>query len=208
MESKMINAKIFSFIDEKTLKASKELAVLFGEPLVLKGYGERFTTRVAPAPTTSSSFILGQVSPSIEPLLDNYFMKDLAKGKYVWKNPYLVKLLQEKDRDITEVWNSILKHGGSVQHLGFLNDREKAVFKTFGEISQLEIIQQAAQRQRWIDQSQSLNLMIHPDTPLKEVNALFYEAWKLGIKTLYYQRSVNMAQKVSRELMNCSSCEA
>jgi len=208
MESKMINAKIFSFIDEKTLKASKELAVLFGEPLVLKGYGERFTTRVAPAPTTSSSFILGQVSPSIEPLLDNYFMKDLAKGKYVWKNPYLVKLLQEKGRDTTEVWNSILKHGGSVQHLGFLDDREKAVFKTFGEISQLEIIQQSAQRQRWIDQSQSLNLMIHPDTPLKEVNALFYEAWKLGIKTLYYQRSVNMAQKVSRELMNCSSCEA
>lgn len=208
LESKMLNAKIFSFIDERTLKASKELAVMFGEPLMLKGYGERFTTRIAPAPTTSSSFILGQVSPSTEPILDNYFMKDLAKGKYVWRNPYLIKLLEEKGKDTTDVWNSILKHGGSVQHLNFLTDREKDVFKTFGEISQLEVVQQAAQRQQWIDQSQSLNLMIHPDTPLKEINSLFYEAWKLGIKTLYYQRSVNIAQKVSRELMNCSSCEA
>lgn len=208
LEAKMLNAKIFSLIDEKTLKASKELAILFGEPLMLKGYGERFTTRIAPAPTTSSSFILGQVSPTFEPLLDNYFMKDLAKGKYVWRNPYLIKLLEEKGKDTTDVWNSILKHGGSVQHLNFLTDREKDVFKTFGEISQLEIVQQAAQRQQWIDQSQSLNLMIHPDTSLKEINSLFYEAWKLGIKTLYYQRSVNIAQKVSRELMNCSSCEA
>ena len=202
------NEDIFKTIDERTLKASKELASLFGEPFMLQGYGERFTTRIAPAPTTSSSFILGQVSPSIEPILDNYFMKDLAKGKYVWRNPFLVKLLEEKGKDTTDVWNSILKHGGSVQHLNFLNEIEKGVFKTFGEISQLDIIKQAAQRQKYIDQSQSLNLMIHPDTTLKEVNALFYEAWKLGIKTLYYQRSVNMAQKVSRDLMTCSSCEA
>ena len=202
------NEDIFKTIDERTLKASRELASLFGEPLMLQGYGERFTTRIAPAPTTSSSFILGQVSPSIEPILDNYFMKDLAKGKYVWRNPFLVKLLEEKGKDTTDVWNSILKHGGSVQHLNFLNEIEKGVFKTFGEISQLDIIKQAAQRQKYIDQSQSLNLMIHPDTTLKEVNALFYEAWKLGIKTLYYQRSVNMAQKVSRDLMTCSSCEA
>lgn len=202
------NEDIFKTIDERTLKASKELASLFGEPFMLQGYGERFTTRIAPAPTTSSSFILGQVSPSIEPILDNYFMKDLAKGKYVWRNPFLVKLLEEKGKDTTDVWNSILKHGGSVQHLNFLNEIEKGVFKTFGEISQLDIIKQAAQRQKYIDQSQSLNLMIHPDTTLKEVNTLFYEAWKLGIKTLYYQRSVNMAQKVSRDLMNCSSCEA
>lgn len=208
LEAMYINGDIFKTINEKTLKASKELAVLFGEPLVLKGYGERFTTRVAPAPTTSSSFILGQVSPSIEVILDNYFMKDLAKGKYVWKNPYLIKLLKEKNKDTVDVWTSILKHGGSVQHLKFLDSREKLVFKTFGETSQLEIIRQAAQRQKHIDQSQSLNLMIHPDTSLKEVNTLFYEAWRSGIKTLYYQRSVNMAQKVSRDLMSCSSCEA
>ena len=208
LEAVFENEDIFKTIDERTLKASRELASLFGEPFMLQGYGERFTTRIAPAPTTSSSFILGQVSPSIEPILDNYFMKDLAKGKYVWRNPFLVKLLEEKGKDTTDVWNSILKHGGSVQHLNFLNEIEKGVFKTFGEISQLDIIKQAAQRQKYIDQSQSLNLMIHPDTTLKEVNALFYEAWKLGIKTLYYQRSVNMAQKVSRDLMNCSSCEA
>ena len=208
MEAMYVNNDIFKTLNERTLKASKELAILFGEPLILKGYGERFTTRIAPAPTTSSSFILAQVSPSIEPILDNYFMKDLAKGKYIWKNPFLIKLLQEKDKDTTDVWNSILKHGGSVQHLNFLNDREKATFKTFGEIAQIEIIRQAAQRQRYIDQSQSLNLMIHPDTSLKDVNALFYEAWRSGIKTLYYQRSVNMAQKVSRDLMSCSSCEA
>lgn len=208
LEAVFENEDIFKTIDERTLKASRELASLFGEPFMLQGYGERFTTRIAPAPTTSSSFILGQVSPSIEPILDNYFMKDLAKGKYVWRNPFLVKLLEEKGKDTTDVWNSILKHGGSVQHLNFLNEIEKGVFKTFGEISQLDIIKQAAQRQKYIDQSQSLNLMIHPDTTLKEVNALFYEAWKLGIKTLYYQRSVNMAQKVSRDLMTCSSCEA
>ena len=208
LEAVFENEDIFKTIDERTLKASRELASLFGEPFILQGYGERFTTRIAPAPTTSSSFILGQVSPSIEPILDNYFMKDLAKGKYVWRNPFLVKLLEEKGKDTTDVWNSILKHGGSVQHLNFLNEIEKGVFKTFGEISQLDIIKQAAQRQKYIDQSQSLNLMIHPDTTLKEVNTLFYEAWKLGIKTLYYQRSVNMAQKVSRDLMNCSSCEA
>lgn len=208
LEAMYKNTDIFKTLNDRTLKASKELAVLFGEPLILEGYGERFTTRIAPAPTTSSSFILGQVSPSIEPILDNYFMKDLAKGKYVWRNPYLVKLLQDKGKDITDVWNTILKHGGSVQHLSFLSDREKAVFKTFGEISQLEIIRQAAQRQKYIDQSQSLNLMIHPETSLKDINALFYEAWELGIKTLYYQRSVNIAQKVSRDLMSCVSCEA
>jgi ribonucleoside-diphosphate reductase alpha chain len=98
--------------------------------------------------------------------------------------------------------------GGSVQHLDFLSDVEKDVFKTFGEISQMEIVKQAAQRQRWIDQAQSLNLMIHPDVPLKDINSLFIEAWKLGLKTLYYQRSVNKAQQVSRDILSCSSCEA
>lgn len=207
LEAKMLNAEIFRTINDKSLIASMQLATMFGEPKMLEGYGQRFTTRLAIAPTTSSSFILGQVSPGIEPLESNYFIKDLAKGKFVYKNPYLKQLLKDKGQDTPEVWNTILIKGGSVQHLDFLDEREKGVFKTFGEISQLEIVQQAAQRQKFIDQGQSLNLMIHPDVPLKEVNALFYEAWKLGIKTLYYQRSVNMAQQVGRELMNCSSCE-
>ena len=204
----MLNAEIFRTINDKSLIASMQLAIMFGEPKMLEGYGQRFTTRLAIAPTTSSSFILGQVSPSIEPLHSNYFIKDLAKGKFVYINPYLKQLLQDKNEDTPEVWRNILSKGGSVQHLDFLDEREKGVFKTFGEISQLEIVQQAAQRQKFIDQGQSLNLMVHPDTSLKEVNALFFEAWNLGIKTLYYQRSVNMAQQVSRDLMNCSSCEA
>lgn len=208
MEAKLANTQIFKLIDERTLKASKELAKLYGEPKMLEGYGERFTTRVAPAPTTSSSFILGQVSPSIEPLFSNYFVKDLAKGKFTYKNPYLQKLLKDKGKDSSEVWRSIMSKGGSVQHLDFLSEREKFVFKTFGEITPLEIIQQAAGRQKYIDQSQSLNLVIHPDASLKDVNALYIEAWKLGLKTLYYQRSSNLAQETSRNIMDCASCQA
>ncbi len=207
MESKMLNAQIFKHIWDESLIASKWLANEFGEPEMLKGYGERFTTRIAPAPTTSSAFILEQVSQSIEPNNSNYYIKDLAKGKFTYRNPFLKKLLHEKGYDNEEIWKSILMKGGSVQHLDYLTEREKFVFKTFGEISQLEIIQQAAQRQRWIDQSQSLNLMIHPDVKLKELNSLMLEAHKLGIKTLYYQRSANLAQEVGRNLMDCVSCE-
>ena len=207
ISARAYNKQIFKLINDKSLKASKELAVLYGEPEMLKGYGERFTTRLAIAPTTSSSFILGQVSPSIEPLNSNYFLKDLAKGKFVYRNPFLDKLLTQKDKNNEKVWKSILTHGGSVQHLEFLTDDEKFVFKTFGEISQLEIVNQAADRQKYIDQSQSLNLMIHPETPVHEVHALMLEAWKLGVKSLYYQRSANLAQEVGRDLMNCVMCE-
>lgn len=207
ISARAYNKQIFKLINDKSLKASKELAILYGEPEILKGYGERFTTRLAIAPTTSSSFILGQVSPSIEPLNSNYFLKDLAKGKFVYRNPFLDKLLTQKDKNNEKVWKSILTHGGSVQHLEFLTDDEKFVFKTFGEISQLEIVTQAADRQKYIDQSQSLNLMIHPETPVHEVHALMIEAWKLGVKSLYYQRSANLAQEVGRDLMNCVMCE-
>lgn len=208
LDAKMKNAEIFKFIQDKSIKASKELAKTKGEAPILKGRGLRFTTTRAIAPTTSSSFILGQVSPSIEPLASNYFIKDLAKGKFTYKNPYLKTLLKSRDKDTQEVWDSILMKGGSVQHLGFLTQDEKDVFKTFSEISQLEVVQQAAQRQVFIDQGQSLNLMIHPEVSVKELNALMIEAWKLGIKTLYYQRGVNLAQDVSRKLTDCTSCEA
>lgn len=207
LQAKMISSKAAKHINEKTLEASKELANRFGEPKLLKGYGEMFTTRCAIAPTTSSSFILGQVSPSIEPLQSNYFIKDLAKGKYTYKNPFLEELLESKGKNTPDTWKSIMKKGGSVQHLSFLDDKEKDVFKTFGEISQLEIIQNAAAMQTHIDQGISLNLMIHPGTNVGELNKLFYTAWELGLKTLYYQRSVNLAQEVSRELLECSSCE-
>lgn len=206
-DATMLNAQIFQHLQKESMRASVHLAELFGEPEVLKGYGRRNTTLLAIAPTTSSSFILGQVSPSIEPLNSNYFVKDLAKGKFSYKNPYLMSLLEKKEKNTPDVWERILMNGGSVQELEFLSEEEKEVFKTFGEISQLVIIQQAAQRQKYIDQAQSINLMIHPDTPAKEVNQLMITAWELGVKSLYYQRGTNPAQEMSRNLLRCKSCE-
>jgi ribonucleoside-diphosphate reductase alpha chain len=208
LEAKMLNSQIWQTIQERADKATKELAKLFGEPKLLKGTGRRNVTTLAVAPTTSSSFILGQVSPSIEPENSNYYVKKLAKGSFTYKNPYLKKLLKEKDQDTDEVWKSILVRGGSVQHLTFLSQEEKDVFKTFGEISQKEIVIQAAQRQKYIDQSQSLNFMIPPNIPPKQINELMIEAWRMGVKTLYYQRSSNPAQELSRNIMACTSCES
>lgn len=208
MEAKMLNNQIWKAIREKADAATSELAKIFGEPFMLQGYGRRNSTTLAIAPTTSSSFILGQVSPSIEPLNSNYFVKDLAKGKFTYKNPYLEKLLKEKGKNDQETWKDILTHGGSVQHLDFFTREEKDVFKTFGEISQKEIVIQAAQRQKYIDQGQSLNLMISPTAKPKEVNELLIFAWEQGIKSLYYQRSANPAQELARSILTCSSCEA
>ena len=208
MEAKMINNQIWSTIRAKADAATAELAKIFGEPFMLEGYGRRNSTTLAIAPTTSSSFILGQASPSIEPLNSNYFVKDLAKGKFTYKNPHLEKLLKEKGRNDQETWKDVLTHGGSVQHLDFLTQEEKDVFKTFGEISQKEIVIQAAQRQKYIDQGQSLNLMIPPTAKPKDVNELLIFAWEQGIKSLYYQRSANPAQELARSILTCSSCEA
>jgi len=193
-EAKLLNIDIHKHIFGQCFAASEELAKLLGEPEVLKGYGRRNTTLMAIAPTTSSSFILGQVSPSIEPLNSNYFTKDLQKGKFGFKNPFLKDVLAKHGMDNKDTWESILVSGGSVQHLEFLSVEEKAVFKTFGEIPQIEIIAQAADRQKYLDQGQSLNLMIHPEAPLADVNKLMIEAWKRGVKTLYYQRSTNPSQ--------------
>jgi ribonucleoside-diphosphate reductase alpha chain len=208
MEAKLLNSTIWKTIRERADKASSELAGIFGEPELLKGYGRRNTTTLAVAPTTSSSFILGQVSPSIEPLESNYFVKDLAKGKFTYKNPYLKNLLKSKDKNDEETWKSILIHGGSVQHLDFLTQEEKDVFKTFAETSQREIVIQASSRQKFIDQGQSLNLMIPAGTPPKAVNELIIFAWENGIKSLYYQRSSNPAKELARSIMTCKSCEA
>ena len=202
------NADIFSLIKEKSYKASEELSKIYGEPELLKGYGRRNTTLMSVAPTKSSSFILGSVSPSIEPLKSNYYIKDLAKIKTTYKNPFLIDFLRLKGKDTADVWESILVNDGSVQHLDFLTQKEKDVFKTFAEISQLSVVQQAAQRQRFIDQGQSLNLMVHPDTPVKDLNQLYIKAEELGIKGIYYQFNMNAAQKFNRDLLSCSSCES
>lgn len=207
MEAYSLNNEIFKLIDYKSTEASMFMAKVKGEPEIMEGYGLRNSTRLAIAPTTSSAFILGQVSQSIEPFRSNYYIKELAKIKYVCKNNYLENLLKYKNKDKKEVWDSIMKRDGSVQHLDFLSDEEKRVFKTFNEISQLELIQQAAQRQKYIDQGQSLNIIIHPKTPIKEVNKLIISAWELGLKGLYYQHSMNAAQIFNQKLMLCSSCE-
>ena len=207
MEAKFINTEIHKTIREKADSATKQLSVLLGEPSHLEGYGRRNMTTMAIAPTTSSSFILGQVSPSIEPLNSNYFTKDLAKGKFTYKNPYLERLLEEKKKNTQTTWKSILSKGGSVQHLDFLSDEEKSVFKTFGETSQKEIVIQASQRQKFIDQGQSLNLMISPKCPPKQVSELLIFGWEQGVKSFYYQRSANPSQELARSILNCSSCE-
>jgi ribonucleoside-diphosphate reductase alpha chain len=206
-EAKQLTTEIFSFIKKEADVGTTELAKLLGEPPLLKGYGRRNVTTMAIAPTTSSSFILGQVSPSIEPLNSNYFVKDLAKGKFTYKNPELKKVLKSYGNDTADVWKSILVTGGSVQHLMFLSDHEREVFKTFGEISQKEVVIQASIRQKYIDQAQSLNLMVHPKTPPRDVNQLLIFAWEQGVKTLYYHRGTNPSQELSRNLLNCASCE-
>jgi len=201
------NNEIFQLLQEKTLTASKALAAKFGEPELLQGYGRRNTTLLSIAPTKSSSFILGSVSPSVEPFKSNYHVKDLAKIKTTYKNPFLVELLEEKGLNTEKTWESILLNDGSVQHLAALNGEEKEIFKTFAEISQLAVIQQAAQRQKYIDQGQSINVMIHPDTPTRDINQLYLTAAELGLKSIYYQHSISAAQRFNRNLLNCSSCE-
>ncbi|HMT54552.1 MAG TPA: hypothetical protein PKC06_14955, partial [Saprospiraceae bacterium] len=208
LQAKMLTTTIFKDISEKAEKASRELARIYGEPEVLKGYGLRNTTLMAIAPTTSSSAILGQTSPGIEPFSSNYYKAGLSKGNFMRKNKYLRALLSEKGLDNEDTWRSIMLNHGSVMHLDELSTEEKDVFKTFKEISQLEIIQQAAIRQKYVDQAQSLNLNIPSSLPVKSVNQLIMEAWKLGVKTLYYQRSQSVSKELVNNLVSCSSCES
>ena len=202
-----LNSEIFRIIKEKSYKASEELAGMFGEPEILKGYGRRNATLNAIAPTTSSAFILGQVSQGIEPIWSNIYVKDIAKIKTTIKNSYLEQLLEEKGQNTIEVWRNIRDYDGSVQHLDFLTDEEKDVFKTYSEIDQIDLIYQAANRQNHIDQGQSVNIIVHPEMPVKEINKIHVTAWKLGLKSLYYQHSMNAAQKFAQK-KDCASCEA
>lgn len=208
LRAKQLTNEIFKHIHEKSEKATAELSYIYGEPEILKGYGRRNTTLLAIAPTTSSSAILGQCSPGIEPFSSNYYKAGLSKGNFMRKNKYLKALLEEKGLDNEEIWRGIMLNNGSVQHIAELTQQEKDVFKTFKEISQLEIIQQASIRQGFIDQAQSLNLNIPSNMPIKDVNRLMIEAWKLGVKTLYYQRSQSVSKELVNNLVTCSSCES
>lgn len=207
VEASQLNVRIARLMKKKAYKASKELAELLGEPELLKGYGRRNSTLLAVAPTTSSAFILGQVSQSIEPIWSNIYVKDVAKAKVTIRNPYLKKVLESHGKDDKETWNSIRINDGSVQHLDFLTEHQKEVFKTFAEIDQYVVLEQASMRQQFIDQSQSLNITVNPKMSAKEINDLHIFAWKNKIKTLYYQHSTNAAQQFSKDKL-CSSCEA
>ena len=202
LEAKQNNYKIFKTLKERSDLASKWCHDYLGMTSLREGFAN--TTLLAIAPTKSSSYILGQVSMGIEPIKSNYFVKDLAKIKTVYKNPMLIEELKKYDLDTPETWESILKNDGSVQHLDFPT---KEVFKSFIEITPKEIILQAAQRQQFIDQSQSVNLTIHPSVSAKEINKLYIYAWQEGVKTLYYQFSQNAAQSFAREINECKSCE-
>ena len=202
MEAKFANIEIFKTIKDRSEATSKMLFETKGVKSIREGYAN--TTLIAIAPTKSSSFIHGQVSMGIEPIKSNYFIKDLAKSKTVYKNPFLESELEKYGLNTPDTWESILKKDGSVQHLDFPT---KAVFKSFIEISPKEIIIQAAARQKYIDQSQSLNLMIHPSVPAKDINQLYLFAHEQGVKTLYYQFSISSAQSFARNILECASCE-
>lgn len=210
-EAARLNLEIAETLRDRSHAASREMAEKFGEAPVLEGYGMRNTTTMAIAPTKSSSFILGQVSQSIEPEFSNCYVKDLAKMKVTIKNPYLQKILEGYGKDDIDTWDSIKAADGSVQHLDFLTEDERAVFKTFSEINPERIIDQAAIRQQYIDQSQSLNLMLDPDMTVKEINQLYLYAWEMGVKSLYYSYSMSAAQSLTRKRVmaeGCAACEA
>lgn len=208
------NKALFKSIKEQAYAASEKIgdeygyAPIFNEvdnPNIRK---RRNTTLLAIAPTTSSSAILGQVSPGIEPYSSNFYKAGLAKGNYIRKNPQLVQVLEKYGKNNDDVWREIMLNQGSVQSLDFLSEDEKEVFKTFTEINQGEIINQAAARQEFIDQAQSLNLKIPSSAAIKDVNRLILTAWELGVKTLYYQRSTSVSKDMLSNIVSCSSCEA
>ena len=210
--------KIFSQIKIESERASMALAEEFGEPLWCRGSGFRNTHLRAIAPTVSNSKLSGNVSPGIEPWAANVFTEQSAKGTFIRKNPTLLKLLKKHKINNEKVWNKILKDGGSVQAIKELNDitigkwdtPAKEVFKTFKEINQLELVNQAGIRQQYIDQSVSLNLAFPSVATPKWINKVHYEAWKKGIKTLYYMRTESVLRgDIADQAMdeNCLACD-
>lgn len=192
--ARQLNLNIHRLIKTEAVRASQQLAQEFGEPEWCVGSGVRHTHLLAIAPTRTNAVISGAFSQGIEPIDSNYFAAVQAKGTFVRKNPALEKLLC--DRGIgDEVWDSILAHNGSVQHLDCLAIEEKAVFRTAREINQFELIKQAADRQPFICQAQSLNLFVDPDITATEMFQLHLAAWKNGVKSLYYLKSSSPLKK-------------
>ncbi len=189
--AKSLNLKIFKHISAQVNEASMMLATERGPcpDAADRGVMERFSCKMAIAPTASISIICGGTSACIEPIPANIYTHKTLSGSWSIKNPYLEKLLVEKSKNSDAVWNSILEQGGSVQHLDFLTQEEKDVFKTSFEIDQRWLIELAADRTPFIDQATSLNLFIPADVDKWDLLMLHYRAWELGIKSLYYLRS-------------------
>jgi ribonucleoside-diphosphate reductase alpha chain len=202
--------EIFSFIDSESLKASQDMAKEYGEPEWCKGTGVRHSHRMAIAPTVSNAHISGGVSPSIEPLPANIYNLKTAKGVFIKKNPILEQLLESKGFNIPSVWDKIAKDQGSVYGVEdhILSNEEKEVFRTFKEINQLEIVRQAGIRQKYVDQTVSLNLCFDPNDTPRWMSEVHKEAHKAGIKTLYYLRteSVLRGDNLDRTAA-CVACE-
>jgi len=202
--------RIFSQIKIESERASMDLATAFGEPLWCIGTGMRNTHLRAIAPTVSNSKLSGNISPGIEPWAANVFTDQSAKGTFIRKNPTLEKLLRSKKLDTKEIWDKILEDGGSVQGLKELTNEEKEIFKTFKELNQLELVRQAGIRQQYIDQAVSLNLAFPKEATPKWINTVHLDAWKKGIKTLYYMRTESVLRgdiAVTAMDESCVSCD-
>ncbi len=209
--------KIFSQIKIESDRASRNLAETYGEPLWCVGTGMRNTHLRAIAPTVSNSKLSGNISPGIEPWAANVFTEQSAKGTFIRKNPTLIKLLRKYKLNTNEIWDKILEDGGSVQNIRELDDimfnnniSAKEVFKTFKEINQLELINQAGLRQQYVDQSVSLNLAFPSEATPKWINKVHFDAWKKGIKTLYYMRTESVLRgDIAASAMdeNCLACD-
>lgn len=218
-QAMQLNSIIFKRIRDEAEKATAWLAKEYGEVEWTKGSGRRNTHLLAVAPTVSNSLISGGISQGIEPWAANIFSQDTAKGTFIRKNPELQQILAKLDKDTTDVWDKINNDGGSVKNLPFLSDEQKEVFKTAREINQFAIIRQAAQRQKFIDQGQSLNLFFaKADSVLNEesrkklgryIHAVHMEAFESGVTCLYYMRSeaAMKGDAVYRESSDCASCE-
>jgi ribonucleoside-diphosphate reductase alpha chain len=209
-EAMMLNSSIFKAIRENAEKGTKELALEKGVPEWCEGFGRRNTHLLAVAPTVSNSTISGGHSAGIEPIAANIYSQKSAKGTFIKKNVVLEKVLADMDKNSPEVWKSINEQSGSVQHLSFLSAEQKAVFMTAREINQHAIIKQAAQRQKFIDQGQSVNLFFGSNSDPKYIHEVHLAAWEMGLKSLYYLRTegVIRGDLASRSKEECAACEA
>lgn len=207
MEANALAAQTSMRIRDQAFAASARMASELGEPMYLEGRGRRHATLTAIAPTQSSSAILGQTSEGIEAVAANVAIKDKQKVKYTYRNPILMQLLADRGQDSAGVLDSIVAGKGSVQHLDFLSQRERDTFRTLREVSPMALVQQAAARQPYVCQGQSLNLLVDPGADPREVNRVYVAAWELGLKSLYYQKNVSAAGEFAHSLTQCSSCE-